>query len=324
MSELLDAIGGIVDKPGRAARGLISNLLSPITGASLQNEWLNLVPYSDAMGITDPGNRVSGQDLLQQLGVLKPGDTTLGPVAGMVAELATDPLNILGGVGLAKGVNAYRSLKQASALRKEIAALDKIEDAARIGGGMTGQAGDIGDLMRLGSGGLRTDMLTGDVGARYLPELIEELPSFLKPVRPLTYNRVTPEASELITRLGLGSQSGPGSVTVMQRPSFLQGRGGKMFLTEGAPKNMQYTDLVQRGSPLPTATIGMLPESEAAAFSRMPLYKAGEGGKYAHAVDMPFLDAQEAAKQMREIKLKELADIENNVLVRVLRGIGLQ
>lgn len=93
MSALLDALGYVgdsLDKPGRAARGLLGGR---------PEEALSAVPFSDAMGLTDPGNRVSGSDLLRNMGI-DAGDGLGGTLAGMGVEMATDPLTWAGaGVG---------------------------------------------------------------------------------------------------------------------------------------------------------------------------------------------------------------------------------
>lgn len=87
---LLDALGYVgdaLDKPGRAVRGLLGG--RPEEAAAI-------VPFSDAMGLTDHANRVGGSDLLRQLG-MDPGEGIGGTLAGMGVEMATDPLMFAGG-----------------------------------------------------------------------------------------------------------------------------------------------------------------------------------------------------------------------------------
>lgn len=81
-----------LDKPGRAVRGLL---------AGRPSELLNLVPFSDAMGLTDPQQSTSGRDLLESYGMLEANTPGLdwGDVAGFGAELLTDPLTWAGGIG---------------------------------------------------------------------------------------------------------------------------------------------------------------------------------------------------------------------------------
>lgn len=78
-------IGGALMKPGRAVRGLLG-------GKS--REALNLIPFSDALGITDPAEQVHGTDLL---GMSK--DTpffSADGLAGFGVDLLTDPLMYMG------------------------------------------------------------------------------------------------------------------------------------------------------------------------------------------------------------------------------------
>lgn len=99
---LLDALGYLgesIDKPGAAVRGLLSGR---------PDQLANLIPFSDAMGITDPSQRVSGRGLLENLGMMSPKEEgsgfDLGDLAGMGADLATNPLTYLGPAGAIKGV----------------------------------------------------------------------------------------------------------------------------------------------------------------------------------------------------------------------------
>src|SRR5690606_20141832 len=50
-----------LDKPGAAVRGLL---------AGEPGQLLNLLPFSDTLGITDPSERVYGRDLLEQAGAV--------------------------------------------------------------------------------------------------------------------------------------------------------------------------------------------------------------------------------------------------------------
>lgn len=133
-----------VDKPGRVIRGFLSGRPS---------ELLNVLPFSDTLGITDPNNTVSGRDLLRQYGVAGPEDTWGNFFGGMAAEIILDPTNVLTG--------PLKSLTKAGA------------DAAKIG---VGVAGGLERTMmgRLGAGqaglvGVRSpwwyDLTAGAMGA---------------------------------------------------------------------------------------------------------------------------------------------------------------
>lgn len=79
-------LGQSLDKAfgGRAVRGILGGKA---------REALSLIPFSDALGITNPEDVVYGRDLLEKVGVLgknQPG-LDLGDVAGFVADVALDP-----------------------------------------------------------------------------------------------------------------------------------------------------------------------------------------------------------------------------------------
>ena len=100
---LLEVIGRTLDKPGAAARGTIHGITDLMQGDPTP-EWggglLNLIPLSDTFEITKPENRVSGRDLLENVGVLRKNKPGLfnsladagGDVAGFATEVVTDPL----------------------------------------------------------------------------------------------------------------------------------------------------------------------------------------------------------------------------------------
>lgn len=92
----LQWLGETLDKPGRAVRGVLSGDPSAA---------LNLIPFSDTLGITNPSQSVSGRDLLEQAGMLAPNQQGLdwGDAAGFGAEMLLDPLTPLTAFGRAVG-----------------------------------------------------------------------------------------------------------------------------------------------------------------------------------------------------------------------------
>lgn len=86
----LGYIGETFSKPGRALWGTLSGLTSGDFGGGL----LNLIPFSDTLGITDPREGIEGSGFLEHAGVLpenKPGFDWLDPVR-LAADIAGDPL----------------------------------------------------------------------------------------------------------------------------------------------------------------------------------------------------------------------------------------
>lgn len=124
----LQWVGEASDKFGRATRGLLDGKPS---------ELLNLIPFSDTMGITDPQQSVTGRQLLEDYGVLDANTEGLdaGDVAGFAAEILLDPTTYMtfGASALSKGGKA---LKNAGMLTKPM---------LRAGSRTTRTVGDILD-----------------------------------------------------------------------------------------------------------------------------------------------------------------------------------
>ena len=134
----LDYVGGVMDKPGAASRGMISGLIDTIKGEE-NPEWggglLNLIPYSDtklkdtAVG-TSREDRVSGRDILDKLGYPenKPGlhfndpVDLIGDVLGFGVEVATDPLLLVTGPlgSVVRGSKAAKALKPVGAAARSV------------------------------------------------------------------------------------------------------------------------------------------------------------------------------------------------------------
>lgn len=108
LSDMLEEAGGILDKPGRAVRGLLGGHA---------NEGLAFLPFSDAAGITDPSQQVSGQDLARQW-FGSTGSETGDAALGFGVNLATDPLTYAGGfLGRLGGRSLGRGLEAAASAR---------------------------------------------------------------------------------------------------------------------------------------------------------------------------------------------------------------
>ncbi len=87
----LSYVAETLDKPGSAVRGLL---------AGQPEQLLNLIPFSDTLGITDPESVVSGRELLETYGLAPkniPGffnsfEDAAFDVAGFATEVVLDPL----------------------------------------------------------------------------------------------------------------------------------------------------------------------------------------------------------------------------------------
>lgn len=122
----LSFVGGMLNKPGRAVRGLLG-------GAP--REALNLIPFSDALGITKPEEEVRGTDLLRKAGLHNEDDPSFfSPtgLAGFGVDVLTDPLTYLSFGG--------HAVSKLGAAAKKVGMLPKT--IAERAAGLTGEAAD--------------------------------------------------------------------------------------------------------------------------------------------------------------------------------------
>jgi 2-oxo-4-hydroxy-4-carboxy--5-ureidoimidazoline (OHCU) decarboxylase len=115
----LQWVGESLDKPRRVVAGLVGGQ---------PREMLNLIPFSDTLGITNPEQIVSGRDLLESVGLPenKPG-IDVGDVAGFALEVATDPMNIL---TLGGSTVASKMLKEGAKTSKALTAGSQAKEIA--------------------------------------------------------------------------------------------------------------------------------------------------------------------------------------------------
>ncbi len=213
----LQALGETLDKPGRAVRGLM---------AGRPSELLNLIPFSDTMGLTDPSKSTSGSDLLQHYGL----QDTLTPqqesdqgfmsklgrgAAGFGAEVLLDPTSYLtlgaSAVGKAgkvakavgistKGAAKYKTLGEhlASATPEIVKAAE--EAAVKHGSTLADLSGQkLGGLFGTTSGPL------GLLGMK--PDFMNGVPEIAQGARAQAIGQGIANAPEAITRAipGIGN-----------------------------------------------------------------------------------------------------------------------
>lgn len=112
----LQWLGDTLSKGGRAVRGTLSGL----TGGDWGGGPLNLIPFSDTIGLTDPVEQITGQKLLKHWGAIDDEDSWGNWGAGLAVDIITDPLTYLGGLGAgSKGalMPAGKALSKAGGLR---------------------------------------------------------------------------------------------------------------------------------------------------------------------------------------------------------------
>jgi len=143
----LEWLGMTLDKPGAAVRGLL---------AGQPEALLNLIPFSDAAGLTDPDERVWGRDLLEMYagaprnrpGLFNSFEDFAWDVAGLGTEVVTDPLMLVRGPTGAlttKGLEAFRGIKMSESLKTalpqfkaRLAQLEKVRGTGKTVGVLDG------------------------------------------------------------------------------------------------------------------------------------------------------------------------------------------
>lgn len=168
-------LGEALGKGGAAVRGVLSGIQGGPWGGGL----LNLIPFSDTLGITRPEEKVTGEALNQQLGI-DTGSDVGNFIAGMGTDILTDPLSWFGGLagsGLSRagkvaqkaglwekgtklpGLGRVAS-KQQGSIKKLLNALPDAEraakeaDLAKVFGKMGSSADEIAKLSEAPLGGL--------------------------------------------------------------------------------------------------------------------------------------------------------------------------
>lgn len=103
-----NVVANTLNKPSRALWGSLNYLAGGDSGGGL----LNLVPFSDTMGLTDPNDGIQASDFLANQGLISKNDPNkwelMDPIRGVI-DIAGDPLTYLSplsltakGAGLAK------------------------------------------------------------------------------------------------------------------------------------------------------------------------------------------------------------------------------
>lgn len=117
-------VGETLDKGGAAVRGMM--------GGQGADALLNLIPFSDTLGITDPKERIYGEDLLEQWGVVGPKSKegidwgrTLG---GLGVDILTDPLTLVGGPLSKAATSTAKAAKLARAAGKAVDAVPLLKE----------------------------------------------------------------------------------------------------------------------------------------------------------------------------------------------------
>lgn len=151
-------VGETLDKPGSAVRGMLSG----VTGGDFGGGLLNLIPFSDTLGITDPEKRVGGRKLLEQWGALDSNTPGLdwGDVAGFALEIGTDPLTYVAPFGaLSKGAQA---LKKTGDLDRYLTSAAK---AAGVGTREYKMSKTVGDLLDYAKNAKNAEAEIASIGA---------------------------------------------------------------------------------------------------------------------------------------------------------------
>lgn len=117
--------GQTLAKPNRAILGTL---------AGQPNALLNLIPFSDTLGITDPNDAVSGRDLLRHYGLADKEDNWGNFLAGLAVDIATDPISYL-------TLGANSTLTAGGKIAAKAGILDKMPWAERIAAGHSGLIG---------------------------------------------------------------------------------------------------------------------------------------------------------------------------------------
>jgi len=118
-------VGETLGKPGAA----ITGSLSWLTGGEAGGGLLNLIPFSDTLGITDPQKRVYTRDILENLNIAPPNQ----PGFGSAEDAAWDVAGFVGDVGLDPSTwfSPFFAMGKAGLAFKKAGLLPEVEKLAR-------------------------------------------------------------------------------------------------------------------------------------------------------------------------------------------------
>lgn len=112
----LSYLAGSLGKPGRSVKAALDLFSGPDDTGRVARELAAFIPFSDTLGITDPGTEITGRELLQDFGMQREGDDSfMGGVAGFGVDLVTDPFT-WGSLGAGAMTKAARAFKGAGLL----------------------------------------------------------------------------------------------------------------------------------------------------------------------------------------------------------------
>jgi hypothetical protein len=112
----LEYLGSVLDKPFRAARGLL---------AGNMREGLAAIPFSDSVGLTDYSQNVTTDKLLQKAGLVGANDSRKWELRDFIVpavDIAADPLNFL----------SFGSKTALTGLGKAVSKVDDLSNISRV------------------------------------------------------------------------------------------------------------------------------------------------------------------------------------------------
>lgn len=267
-------LGESLSKPGYAVRGLLAG-----QGPS---SLLNLIPFSDAMGITNPEEHVTGRDLARKMGWADQEDTWGNFFGGLGLDILTDPLSALSFGGKALTTEGLQALKQGTLASTR---------AARIAEGQSGLLGlhtpFWAEYLGLPKGQMALG--TGDT-AQYLAGLMDKGGSALANVPGVNYLRSMFDASAGHTT----------DARVQQGVSEVGSAPAQAFNAKYRQQLLPYISMQQKADSLMQAA-GMSAEDSATQWGKLTnMHGEGtpvptdlmQGYKGVDSIDLPNLHGQ--------------------------------
>lgn len=279
----LQWIGETLGKPAAAVRSALALPGAMFQGNGLRaaRGLLNVLPFSDTLGITDPSENISGRDLLRTYlpeSIISSKDTWGNFAAGLATEILTDPINYIAPFARTAAGKAVEQVTPLAGRTGEFIGSqakllpDAVQETIKTGNAITPELQTVLDAVKR-NGATKAPRMLPDIPGVQAENLIQHLDDAPKPfsVTPTGVNELTITSDKGTQLLKTGQQASELYKTLgVHQPWFLPQSlvgdlGSAQFNLSDLPGVGQYVakagDMASKAADLLPAGVRDLPNS---------------------------------------------------------------